>query len=346
MTRSMRYAFVGMFVMMIGAGAYGLMLLRSAGTDMVTSAQQFVMLLDSTQRERASRQFDSPDRIKWHFIPLPERKGLQIKDMDAAQRKAAFRLLQAGLSEIGYQKTRQIMSLEFILRELERTRSGGPIRDPERYYFTIYGSPEQHGKWGWSAEGHHLSLNFVVSDGKVISYTPSFLGSNPATVQQEIASAPGKGTRVLGREEDLGFELLGTLDAGQRKTAVIAAKAPHDVRGAAEPQAPDTPPEGVAAGDMKPAQIKILQALLETYCGNMAPDIGAARLAEIEHAGLDKVHFAWAGADRPGIGHYYRVQGPTFILEFCNTQPDSAGNPANHVHTLWRDTRGDFGLHR
>jgi hypothetical protein len=342
----MRYAFVGLFVMLIGAGAYGLMLLRTAGANMVDSAQQFVALLDQSQRERASRQFDSPDRLKWHFIPLPERKGLQIKDMDAAQRKAAYRLLQAGLSDIGYHKARQIMSLEIILHELERTRSGGPIRDPERYYFTIYGSPEQHGKWGWSAEGHHLSLNFVVNDGKVASYTPSFLGANPATVQQDIPSAPGKGTRVLGREEDLGFELLGKLDDGQRKAAVIAATAPKDLRGAAEPQAPDTSPEGLAAAGMNPTQIALLRALLETYCGNMAPDIGAARMAEIEQGGFDKVYFAWAGADHPGVGHYYRVQGPTFVLEFCNTQPDSAGNPANHVHTLWRDTRGDFGLHR
>ncbi|HEX4149691.1 MAG TPA: DUF3500 domain-containing protein, partial [Pirellulales bacterium] len=182
-------------------------------------------------------------------------------------------------------------------------------------------------------------------------YTPSFLGSNPATVGQETPSAPGKGTRVLGREEDLGFELLGKLDTQQRKTAVIADKAPKEVygapkesRGAAEP--PDIKPEGLAAADMNDSQLKLLRALLETYCGNMAPDLGAARLAEIDHEGLAKVHFAWAGADRPGIGHYYRVQGPSFVLEFCNTQPDSAGNPANHIHTLWRDMRGDFGTHR
>jgi hypothetical protein len=342
----MRFAFVGLFVISIGAAAYGLLLLRGSGTDMVASAQQLVSLLDTSQRERATRTFDDLDRLKWHFIPLPERKGLQIKDMDAGQRKAAYGLLQAGLSEIGYYKSRQIMSLEYILRELEQARTDGPIRDPERYYFTIYGTPGPTGKWGWSAEGHHLSLNFVVDDGKVVSYTPSFLGSNPATVHEEIASAPGKGTRVLGREEDLGFELLATLDTDQRKTAVIAAKAPHDVRGGGEPQPPDTPPVGLAAAELKSAQSRILRALLETYCGNMAPDIGSARMAEIEQAGFDKVYFAWAGADHPGVGHYYRVQGPTFVLEFCNTQPDSAGNPANHVHTLWRDTRGDFGLHR
>jgi hypothetical protein len=343
----MRFAFIGLFVLSIGAAAYGLLLLRSSGGDMVTSGQQLLSLLDSSQRERATRSFDNLDRLKWHFIPLPERKGLQIKDMDAAQRKAAFNLLQAGLSEIGYYKARQIMSLEYILRELEKTRSSGPIRDPERYYFTIYGTPDAAGKWGWSAEGHHLSLNFTVENGKVISYTPSFLGSNPATVVgQDIASAPGKGTRVLGREEDLGFELLAALDADQRKTAVIAAKAPKDVHGGGEAQPTKLPDEGLPAVKLKPAQSRLLRTLLETYCGNMAPDIGSARMAEIEQAGFDKVYFAWAGADHPGVGHYYRVQGPTFVLEFCNTQPDSAGNPANHVHTLWRDTRGDFGLHR
>lgn len=346
MKRSIPYAVLAGFVLSIAAVAYGLLLLRSSGSSMAVGAQQLISLLDDSQRQRATRAFDDGDRLKWHFIPLPERKGLQIKDMNDRQRKAAFALLQAGLSEIGYYKARQIMSLERILHELERSRANGPIRDPERYYFTIYGQPGETGKWGWSAEGHHLSLNFVVSDGKVVSYTPSFLGANPATVHETTEGAPGKGTRVLEREEDLGFELLAALDADQRKTAVIADKAPRDVRGGGEPQPPKTPPVGLAAAGMNSDQARLLRSLLETYCGNMAPDIGVGRMAEIEQAGFEKVYFAWEGADKPGIGHYYRVQGPTFVLEFCNVQPDSAGNPANHIHTLWRDTRGDFGLPR
>jgi hypothetical protein len=346
MTRRTICILFSLALVVIGAGAFRL--LRTSGADMVTSAHQFLGALDDTQRSRATMSFDDPARLKWHFIPLPERKGLQIKDMNADQRKAAFRLMQAGLSDIGYTKARQIMSLEAILRELEKTRKDGPIRDPERYYFTVFGRPEATGQWGWSVEGHHLSLNFTVGDNKVVSYTPSFLGSNPATVRDDlhIAGSPGKGTRVLAREEDLGFQLVKSLTDAQKEKALIAAKAPKELRGAGEPQAPTDPPAGLSAEKLTSDQLVVLRTLLETYCENMAADLGSARMAEIERAGLDKLHFAWAGALEPGVGHYYRVEGPTFQLEFINNQPDSAGNPANHIHTLWRDPRGDFGIKR
>jgi hypothetical protein len=241
------------------------------------------------------------------------------------------------------------MSLENILRELEKKRTDGPIRDPERYYFTIFGTPEATGKWGWSVEGHHLSLNFVVDQGRCVGHTPSFFGSNPATVKshdQPIAGAPPAGTRVLAKEEDLAFQLFNALDEAQRKVALLAPKAPKDIRGAGEPQAPAGSPEGLPASRLTDSQKQILQELIKVYADNMAADIAAIRLADIDRAGLDQVYFAWAGANRPGIGHYYRLQGPTFVVEFINVQPDAEGNIANHIHTVWRDLRGDFGVKR
>jgi len=288
--------------------------------------------------------FDDANRTKWHFIPLAERKGLQIKDMNDDQRTEALALLRACLSQIGYHKAEVIMGLESILAELEKARKGGPIRDSHRYYWTVYGEPAPIGKWGLSIEGHHLSLNFVVSDGKLSAFTPSFFGANPAVVHNHVEGAPVKGTRILDKEEIVAFELLASLDDEQRRKAVIAEKAPDDVRSGGELQAPQTAAEGIAAADLTEKQVLTLHNLLNAYLNNIPLETAEERRSEIEKAGFDKVHFAWAGADKPGVGHYYRIQGPTFLVEFVNVQPDAAGNPANHIHALWRDMRGDFGL--
>jgi hypothetical protein len=266
--------------------------------------------------------------------------------MNAEQRKLAHALLETGVSKLGYQKATTIMELEKILHELEKGTPGKPLRDFQRYYFTVFGEPGSAARWGWSVEGHHLSLNFVVDAGKLASITPAFYGANPATVRSDVGVGPPKGTRVLRQEEELGFKLLHALSAEQRGQAVIAEKAPNDLRGAGEPQAPNTPAEGLPASAMTDEQVAVLRDLLAAYTDNMLPEEGAARLEAINASGIEKLHFAWAGADQPGVGHYYRVQGPTFLIEFCNTQPDSAGNPANHIHAVWRQMAGDFGIER
>ena len=266
--------------------------------------------------------------------------------MSEAQRKQAHALLATGVSALGYEKAVTIMSLESILRELEKKREGGPIRDPERYYFTIFGRPKSEGRWGWSVEGHHLSLNFVVDDGKATAITPAFFGANPADVKSDIGVGPKKGTRVLRDEEELAFKLLASLSDSQRSKAVLADKAPADIRAAGEAHPPQTPPEGLAAKQMQGEQVEILWSLLKAYTDKMPKEIGEARIDEVRERGIENVYFAWAGADKPGIGHYYRVQGPTFVIEFNNTQPDAAGNTANHIHCVWRRMAGDFGLNR
>jgi hypothetical protein len=251
-------------------------------------------------------------------------------------------LLRSALSQVGYDKASTIMELEKILRELEKSRSGGPLRDPERYYFTLFGKPHAESTWGLSVEGHHLSLNFVVDGNKVISSTPAMFGANPAEVKTEIAGGAKIGTRVLRDEEERAFALVNSLDDEQKKLAIVADKAPAEVREAGKPQPPDTAPEGIPASKLTEAQVKTLWSILEAYAHNMPKDVAQARLDAVREAGIGKVHFAWAGATRPGVGHYYRIQGPTFQVEFVNTQPDSAGNPANHIHCMWRQLGGDF----
>lgn len=331
-------------VALVAAGAFGnARLSRSTGEGMISAANAFLASLSAEERQAASVAFDDKARLDWHFIPKDSRKGLQIKNMTGEQRKLALALVQAGLSEAGYGKLEQIIDLESILHELEKGRPNAPLRDPERYYLTIFGEPSSSGAFGYSFEGHHLSLNFVVRDGKIDAFTPFFFGANPAEVKSNLSVGPKQGTRVLRAEEELAFDLLRSLDAAQKKAATIAAEAPKDIRGAGEPQPPQDAAVGLAAEKLSESQLKKLWSLIEAYTSNMPEEVGVARLAEIKAAGIGKVHFAWAGADKPGIGHYYRVQGPTFLVEFVNTQPDSLMNPANHIHSVWRQMAGDFG---
>ena len=322
--------------------------LASSGESMTAAAEKFLATLDESQRKAATFEFDDSRRVAWHFIPLEgdkEREGLKVRQMNEAQRKAAFALLQSALSEAGYGKAMQIMELESLLAELQKGKAG-PIRDSERYYFCVFGKPTADGKWGLSVEGHHLSLNFVVEKGKVISSTPTVYAANPATVMADYPGDHGikQGTRILAKEEKLAFELLNSLTPAQKKSAIIAEKAPAEVRAAGEPQPPTEAPVGIAADKLTDKQREIFRDLLDAYIENVPAEVAQARRDAIETNEPQKIHFAWAGADKPGVGHYYRVQGPTFLIEFVNTQADSAGNPANHIHLLWRDMAGDFAV--
>jgi hypothetical protein len=264
--------------------------------------------------------------------------------MNEAQQKAAFELLKTALSAVGYGKATKIMQLESVLRELEKSRAGGPLRDPQRYYFTLFDAPNPHARWGLSVEGHHLSLNFVVDGNKVVSSTPTFFGANPGVLAADYGQGFEKGLRVLAGEEQLAFDLLNSLSAEQRKKVIVADKAPNDVRDAGKASPPRSPAAGLPAGEMSAKQVAILRSLIETYARNLPDDVADERLAAIAKDGIEGVTFAWAGADKPGVGHDYRVQGKSFLIEFNNTQPDSAGNLANHIHSVWHDLKGNFAI--
>lgn len=314
-----------------------------AGESFLTAANGFLETLDAEETKRAVMDYDSPERVAWHFIPKDSRKGLVVKEMSPKQRKAASQLLRAGLSFLGYKKFTNIMKLEGVLHELEKENPGRFPRDTELYYYTLFGKPGKEGKWGVSIEGHHMSLNFVIEDNEVISSTPQVMCSNPTIVPADLAGFE-KGARVLDNEETLAFDLVNSLSDEQKKVGIIAEEAPREVRNAGEAQPPQTEAEGISIRELEDEQKKLLRQLISAYTRSMAPDIAAKRLADIKEAGWGKVKFCWAGATKPGIGHYYRVQGPTFLIEFVNTQPDAAGNPASHIHCLWRDMRGDFAI--
>lgn len=337
---------VALAVILSATAAWSYFKLAVTGQTMAEAADAFLKTLSAEQRAKAALPYDDPKRLDWHFIPKPDgaREGLQVREMSADQRKAAHALLKAALSEAGYAKATRIMELESLLHELEKAKGGKQLRDSERYFFTVFGGPNKEGKWGLGVEGHHLSLNFVVDKGNVVSSTPTAFCANPATVMNDGVPTIKKGTRVLAKEETLAFDLLASLTPEQKKAALIAEKAPGDVRDAGKAQAPTDAPVGLLAEKLSGQQRGILVSLIEEYANNLPADVAKERREAIESDGPAKTYFAWAGADKPGVGHYYRIQGPSFVIEFVNTQADSAGNPANHIHSVWRDLRGDFGI--
>ena len=319
-----------------------------SSANMAGAATKLLASLTPEQRQEGTFAFASEERLHWHFIPtgpapMFPRNGLTIKAMSEPQRKLALDLLKAGLSQRGYLTATSIMDLETILGVLEAAQRaaatqpprGTPIvRDSERYFFSVFGTPSTKDTWGWRVEGHHISLHFTVVNGTLVAGSPSFFGSNPA----EVREGPKKGTRILGMEEDAARALLESLDATQKTSAIINATAPNDMVTMANVKIDPLSPTGISASALNDKQRELLMKLLDVYTGFMAPDIAADRVARFKKAGVDKIGFAWAGETERGKKHYYRVQGPTFLIEYDNTQ-----NDGNHVHSVWRDFEGDFG---
>ena len=315
---------------------------ESAGLKMTRAAERFIASLTAEERARATFAFDDDERLNWHFVPLqtdnktPKRKGVRLEELSQAQRDAAMDLLRAGTSTDGFIKATTIMSLESILHDLEKDR--GAVRSPGWYFYSIFGTPSRTGRWGWRVEGHHLSLNFVVDGGKVLSATPAFFGANPALVKDGRL----KGTRILAEAENLARNLSESLSPDQQKMARQENQFPEVQGGRRDPSV--GAPKGVPGSRMTERQRDLLFKLLESYTSRMSAEIAQAQMSDIRRTGLDEIYFAHAGELKDGSPHTYRVHGPTFVVEFLNVQSDSAGNPANHIHSALRNIKGDFGL--
>ena len=299
------------------------------------TARAFLSTLDAAQRDVATFSFDDPERTAWTYVPR-DRAGIPLKDMDVGQRAAAFALLGTGLSARGTELARGVIELEATLRALEGGVSGllGPRRDPELYHLTLFVGPGGTQPWGWRFEGHHLSVNVTELGAHRQVVAPLFVGANPA----RVPSGPEAGRRLLAAEEDFAFALLHMLDPGQRARATIAAQTFGDVVTRSDPTVAPMALVGLPAAAMTVAQQRQLRRLLELYAGRMADSSARRQLQRIEDVGFERLHFAWAGAHQPGAPHYYRIHGPTVLVEYDNSQ-----GGANHVHTVWRDLENDFG---
>ena len=314
---------------------------RSAST-MASVATAFVNSLSPDQRQKGVFPFDSAERVHWNFIPTEvfPRNGLLLKDMNDNQRKLAHDLLKSALSQRGYMTATMIMDLESTLGDLERRdREAGRgaesmAREPLKYYFSVFGKPSTKDPWGWRVEGHHVSLHLTVVNGNLVASSPQFFGSNPA----EVREGPKKGLRILGDQEDAARDLMMALNSAQRTKAMITNVALEDIVTTNKVEINPLSPVGLSASEMTQPQRDMLMKVVNIYISKMADDIAGERKAKVEKAGIQKIAFAWAGETERGRKHYYRVQGPTFLIEHDNTQ-----NDGNHVHSVWRDFNGDFG---
>ena len=298
----------------------------------VALASAFLSVLDESQRQKTVFKFNDAERHNWHFVPK-SRNGIPLKELNPKQQEAAFSLLKGSLSQQGYEKATAIMQLENVLREVENRPANDDYRDAGKYFFTIFGVPSDTAVWGWRLEGHHLALNFSSATGNVVSATPLFMGSNPAIVPL----GKEKGKQVLKAETELGFALLNSLSPPQRAKAILSETAPADIITGNDRKAKLEKMEGIAYADLNAAQQKTFMALLNVYTHKYPFGFADELMAKIKKSDIGKLHFAWAGSQQPGAGHYYRIHGPMLLIEYDNTQTN-----ANHVHTVIRDLDNDF----
>ena len=297
---------------------------------MLVAAQAFLASLSEEQRALALLPRQSPDRTTWTYVP-GARKGVAWSDLDDKQRRAGHRLLQAALSEKGYDKIESIRALEPVLAELEGGNTG---RDPEKYWFVFFGEPSREKSWLWRYEGHHVSLTFALHKDVVFSSTPQLLWSNPAEVQ----SGASKGKRVLAREQDLAFQFVESLAPGQRGEAVLSDAAPVDIVTGSSRKAAIEGRLGLSFTKLGPPQKELLRQLILVHTEVQSVAEQKRRMASVEKEDFADIVFAWLGPVRRDARHYYRIQGKGFVIEYDNTQSDG-----NHIHTVWRDFDGDFG---
>ena len=307
----------------------------ATGRAMADAANAFLRDLNADQRSKASFKLEDDSRFEFRYTPRA-RTGLPLKEMSEAQRAKAHALLKTGLSMRGYTNATDIIALENVLRAVEPARTGANaiVRDPELYFVSIYGDPSGKTPWAWKFEGHHISVNFTLVDAKPIVFAPSFFGSNPAVVKD----GPQAGKRALREEEESARALMAALSDEQKKKAIFTDQAPREMLTAENREAKMLDNVGMAYGEMTPAQKRLFERVLDAYLGRVAPELAKARLEVMQKSGMDKIMFGWAGTLDVGGPHYYRIQGPTFLVEYDNVQ-----NNANHIHSVWRDFDGDFG---
>ena len=298
---------------------------------MADAALAFLESIGAARHDKAVYPFDGEERADWHYVPR-SRPGIPLKDLKKDQRERVFALLRTALSEQGMRKVEDVIRLEGILAEITGNTW---FRDPENYALAIFGDPSGGAPWGWRFEGHHLSLSFTAVPGQGFAVTPAFFGANPAEVGKGHRHA---GLRVLKREHELAFQLVGGLDAGQRRTAILQPDSFGDILTGPGREDSLRQPQGLALSAMDATQRSQVLDIVEAYVRNMRASVAEREIRDLRDAGPEKLHFAWAGGTTPDTPHYYRLHGPTAIIEYDNTQ-----SGANHAHSVWHDPRDGFG---
>ena len=307
----------------------------AAASEMRNAALALLNSLSAGQKTSACFDYIDGERIFWYYPPL-NRHGLLLREMDENQRSLSYALMATGLSPEANRQARAIIEHELILGPLEVEENAVTYpRDPLRYSWSIFGDPSSDEQpWGWRVEGHHVSLHYSVWGDRVLSMTPFFFGANPARVPK----GSHEGLRILGTRQDLAFELMNSMDSGQRSKAIIYSEAPADIITFNSSQASLPEEAGIPASQLSGTQKEVLTALITDYITRVRADLALERLDGLIHdGGLDKIHVAWGGPVDPAQPHYYRLHGGNFVVEYDNRQ-----NGANHIHSVWRDVKNDF----
>ena len=300
---------------------------------MSEAGSKFLNSLSQDQKGKACFEYLDGERIFWYYPPM-NRHGLALRDMESNQRELAFKLMSTGLTDRSFDQARQIIALEDVLGPLEKERGVKSFkRDPELYYFTVFGTPGGDDPWAWRAEGHDVSLHFSVWKDEIISMTPFFFGANPA----EVRKGPKNGLRILSHREDIAFDLMDSFDEGQKKKAIIYGTAPYDIITYNSSKVSLPAEEGLSIAKMSGTQREIIKSLISEYINQVPEELAQKKYSELDKYGLENIHFAWGGATDPSGEHYYRLHGGNFVVEFDNRQ-----NGANHIHSVWRDVDNDF----
>lgn len=303
---------------------------RDAAAD---AANAFLKSLTPDLRAAASFKLEAPERFDWNFVPKA-RVGVSLLKLDDRQAELVGPLLATALSPEGLLKARGAMKHENILRRVETERGiDASRRDPGLFYTTVFGKPDAAAPWAWRFEGHHFSLSVTQVPGQPPLVGPVFIGANPA----KVLTGPQTGFRLLADEEDLGRALIKALPEDRRKTALIRDTAFAEILTTTDREV-KLEPAGLSARDMSAGERQQLRELVELYVNRSVSASASEVLQRLDAAGFDNLRFAWAGGLEPGQPHYYRVHGPTLLIEYDDTQ-----NEANHIHTVYRDLQHDFG---
>ena len=311
-------------------------------TEMRQSAVAFLDGLSPELRKQAMFTLEDKERRAWSNLPSTsfKREGVSFKEMSPEQRTLAHQLLQSTLSSQGYLKTTGIMHLDEILKSLAEKRrpNNTPMFGHDLYWIGIFGDPAKDDSWGWQLDGHHLALNITVV-GDEVSVRPAFMGSDPARLPEGTYS----GWMVQNAEDEKGKRLFASLNEKQRAKAIIDNVAPRDVITGPTRGDQLKTPTGLPASELSAGQRRLLMSLIDEYVHNYEHNIAHIQMDRILKSGLDKIHFAWAGTVE-GKPYYYRIHGPTVIIEFDNHFPPGRNSgPVNHIHTVFREPGNDYG---
>ena len=303
---------------------------------MAAAAKAWLGSLTDDQRSAATFPFPGDERYFWHYTPV-ERNGLMLSQMSAEQQELAFSMMATGYSETGYAMARQIIELETLLGEWEAINNAASNweRLEDRYWFSVFGDPDDSDPWGWRVGGHHIGIIATVVGGNQLSLHPLFFGSNPA----EVMHGDRKGLRTLAEEEDWARTLVSEMTDDQRSIAIVDPVAPADILTRTyRVTDPTMTPQGISIASLSDKQRSKLVKLIRHYVYRANDTAADNYWNHIETAGWDSLHFAWAGPLDRWQGHYYNIRHDRFVIEYDNTQ-----NGANHIHSVLRDYDHDFG---